>query len=275
MQRNSEVFKLPHNRKPPLITFKRSKKTHNTTIIQKPIIGNASTTIWPANDTVLTQPTSSPTFEKNHTEFPGDNNTDFQVEFRKATSIPHSANNNSSKDRKTPAINTTTTSICTQPLDIRKRKRNLVSQLRYANGEIKDVNETNSGLDFTSFFLDSEENNIYGDQMNPTLATTTNNSNQHIPSIDIPTDFQDYHEQMEKVISELMVSEFGQDELEKEEEEEASSSSPPTLHQSYVPENNIKAPITYSRRNNNNQQAAAFDGIDMEQLIKYILYGDS
>ncbi|CAO3587486.1 unnamed protein product [Absidia cylindrospora] len=212
MQRKNKVFDIPDASKAPLITYKRFKKTHSITTIRK----STATT----NDVFV---------------FPGDDNTDFQMKFRKATSFPRNAKNNSSsssiiKDRKTPAINTTTTSIYSQPSNIKKRKRNLVSQLRSAN------------------------------------VVPIRNNDEHTT----PTDLHDYHEQMEKVISELMVSEFGQDQL----EEQVSSSSPLTLHPPYVPKNDIKASITYSRRNYNNLPAATFDGVDMEQLIKYILYGD-
>ncbi|KAI8343296.1 hypothetical protein BC941DRAFT_498376 [Chlamydoabsidia padenii] len=151
--------------------------------------------------------------------------------------------------------------------DIKKRKRNLVAQLKAANGERLDqCSGSSKALRFYDMSSDSD------DDPTPPLSLT-----------EPTTEANDYNAQMEQELEDLMKAEFGQlddQPLPSSSSSSSSSSSTTSSHRpSYVPENTIRAPVTYRRFHNKSSLSASSstpDGLDleMEQQIRYLLSDD-
>ncbi|CAO3597419.1 unnamed protein product [Absidia cylindrospora] len=188
--------------------------------------------------------------------------------------------------------------------DAKKRKRNLVSQLKAANGERPDLSTQSSG---NRFYIDEnddedDDDDIEGNDNDDTfgyfksndhhVSTERSNLPPLCPSTSMPsaistestTSMNDYTDRMEQELADLMPTEFGDDDL-NDSPSSSTSSSSLSQRAGYVPENTIHAPVTYKRVNSNRTFSLAaqppssplsLSGLDcdMEQQIQYLLSGN-
>jgi hypothetical protein len=183
-----------------------------------------------------------------------------------------------------PPLGRTMSSI---PCEVKKRKRNVVSRLKAANGERLDSCSQPVGDRFYNMASDTDDDDSTTQRPMPTdhLSTT--------PSLPTPSSSDSYvltptassspsnvyNDHMEQELADLMRTEFGQP------DDHRSSSSPPPPSSStssstvsslsshrpcYVPENAIRAPVTYKRFHTKPSSSTPHDA-DLEQQIQYLL----
>ncbi|ORZ22935.1 hypothetical protein BCR42DRAFT_403619 [Absidia repens] len=195
--------------------------------------------------------------------------------------------------------------------DTKRRKRNLVAQLKAANGERPELSTQSGGNRFYVDDDDDDDDHIEGNDNGDMLGYLKSND-YHVPTersnmsslyTPIPTpsssssttsqaisaestiSMNDYTDRMEQELANLMRTEFGDDDLDDSPSSSTSSSS--SSHRGgYVPENTIRAPVTYKRVNNNRTFTSALQPLsssplslsgldhDMEQQIEYLLSGN-
>ncbi|KAI8084827.1 uncharacterized protein BX664DRAFT_337885 [Halteromyces radiatus] len=217
--------------------------------------------------------------------------------FSRTVSAPSSSTFMTDNSTASPTLSTTpvTNKRIHRLPDMKKKKRNLVSQLKGANGECLGTHTQTTGLRFYDI-SDDEDDTTLSTPVSlslPTLLPSTSSSlSSPLTTTNSPTSFLDYKDRMEQELAELMRTEFGQDapHILSSSSTSTDIATVPTTQAmagkqqtSYVPENAIRTPITYKKRQTNKlshssnlSPCSETEGLDqqMEKQIQYLLSSD-
>lgn len=265
-----------------------SAGSHSNTTPTKPTTSSRNMTESPRSRSVVESYSNKKTTESSIWDIP-DNST-----YIKKAIKPSPAPFNRTQSAPTmnfgssPALGRT---MSPMPSDVKKRKRNVVSRLKAANGERLDLCSQSVGDRFYNQASDTDDDDSTTQQ--PTIHMPTNHlsassptpSSSHSYVLPPSSPSNEYNERMEQELADLMRTEFGQ----LDESGHRSSSSPPPPSSSstssstassassshrpcYVPENAIRAPVTYKRFHTKTPSSTPRDAdLEMEEQIQYLL----